>query len=96
MVAYTVRPYPSAGAGYELELYLAVDKCEGLARGFYHYDAGATRVGRRSMRQRQEFEALLTGAANADGRGRRAADSDHDRAPDLAGFHGNTARSPTL
>ena len=22
-----------------MELYLAVDKCEGLARGFYHYDA---------------------------------------------------------
>ena len=40
MLTYTVRPYPSAGASYELELYLAVDKCEGLARGFYHYDAG--------------------------------------------------------
>jgi len=38
---YTVRPYPSAGASYALELYLAVDRCEGLARGFYHYDAGA-------------------------------------------------------
>jgi hypothetical protein len=38
---HAVRPYPSAGAGYELELYLAVDTCEGLARGFYHYDAGA-------------------------------------------------------
>jgi SagB-type dehydrogenase family enzyme len=35
------RPYPSGGAGYELELFLAVDKCEGLARGFYHYDADA-------------------------------------------------------
>lgn len=34
-----VRPYPSGGASYELELYLAVDSCEGLARGFYHYDA---------------------------------------------------------
>lgn len=38
--AYAARPYPSAGASYELELYLGVDKCEGLARGFYHYDAG--------------------------------------------------------
>jgi SagB-type dehydrogenase family enzyme len=33
------RPYPSGGASYELELYLAVDRCAGLARGFYHYDA---------------------------------------------------------
>ena len=40
VVAYAARPYPAAGAGYELELYLAVDNCEGLARGFYHYDAG--------------------------------------------------------
>jgi SagB-type dehydrogenase family enzyme len=40
-VEYAVRPYPSAGGSYELELYLAVDACEGLARGFYHYDAGA-------------------------------------------------------
>ncbi|MGH6813138.1 MAG: SagB/ThcOx family dehydrogenase [Methylocella sp.] len=38
---YTVRPYPSAGASYELEFYPAVNICEGLARGFYHYDAGA-------------------------------------------------------
>jgi SagB-type dehydrogenase family enzyme len=36
---YTARPYPSGGSCYELELYLAVDKCEGLPRGFYHYDA---------------------------------------------------------
>ena len=35
----TVRPYPSGGASYELELYVAVDRCDGLARGFYHYDA---------------------------------------------------------
>ena len=63
-VAYAVRPYPSAGASYELELYLAVDRCEGLARGFYHYDAGGhalVPIGARA----QELEALLTGAAFA-------------------------------
>jgi SagB-type dehydrogenase family enzyme len=37
----TVRPYPSAGGAYELELYLAVNACDGLAAGFYHYDADA-------------------------------------------------------
>jgi len=37
---YSTRPYPSAGSAYELELYLAVSNCDGLARGLYHYDAG--------------------------------------------------------
>jgi SagB-type dehydrogenase family enzyme len=36
---YTSRPYPAAGSAYELELYLSVNACEGLARGLYHYDA---------------------------------------------------------
>ncbi len=39
VVAYAARPYPSGGGAYELELYLAVANCAGLARGFYHYDA---------------------------------------------------------
>ena len=39
VVAYTSRPYPSGGSAYELELYLTVGNCAGLARGFYHYDA---------------------------------------------------------
>jgi SagB-type dehydrogenase family enzyme len=39
-VSYAPRPYPSGGGSYELELYLAVDNCAGLARGLYHYDAG--------------------------------------------------------
>jgi SagB-type dehydrogenase family enzyme len=63
-VEYAVRPYPSAGSTYELELYLAVAKCEGLARGFYHYDAGGhalVPIGVRSP----ELEALLAGAAFA-------------------------------
>ena len=35
---YSNRPYPSAGACYELELYLTVANCAGLASGVYHYD----------------------------------------------------------
>jgi len=39
-VRYTVseRPYPSTGSLYELDLYLTVDRCDGLPRGNYHYD----------------------------------------------------------
>ena len=32
------RPYPGGGACYELELYVTVGRCAGLARGVYHYD----------------------------------------------------------
>ena len=32
-----LRPYPSGGAIHELEFYLAVDVCQGLSSGFYHY-----------------------------------------------------------
>jgi SagB-type dehydrogenase family enzyme len=39
-LSFAPRPYPSGGGSYELELYLAVGACEGLAPGFYHYDAG--------------------------------------------------------
>jgi SagB-type dehydrogenase family enzyme len=39
VIAYTTRPYPAGGSSYELELYLTVNNCEGLDRGFYHYDA---------------------------------------------------------
>jgi SagB-type dehydrogenase family enzyme len=31
------RPYPGAGALYELEIYPAVNACEGIAPGLYHY-----------------------------------------------------------
>ena len=61
LVAYSVRPYPSAGASYGLELYLAVDKCEGLVRGFYHYDAGAHALVQISAPV-HELEMLLAGA----------------------------------
>jgi len=36
---YTRRAYPCGGARYEQELYIAVDRCSGLDRGLYYYDA---------------------------------------------------------
>jgi SagB-type dehydrogenase family enzyme len=63
---HTVRPYPSAGASYELELYLAVNLCEGLARGFYHYDAGAHVLAPIGV-PANELEALLAEAEEAMG-----------------------------
>jgi len=66
VVAYAVRPYPSGGGSYELELYLAVDTCEGLARGFYHYDAGGHALVPIGVRT-HELDALLAGAQFAMG-----------------------------
>ena len=65
-VEYAVRPYPSAGGSYELELYLAVGACEGLARGFYHYDADAHALMPIAV-PAQELEAQLRGAQFAMG-----------------------------
>ncbi len=69
-VAYASRPFPSAGAAYELELYLAVNNCEGLARGFYHYDAERHALSAIDVKP-QDLEAQLydaefaIGASNA-------------------------------
>ena len=65
-LSYTMRPYPSGGASYELELYLAVDKCEGLPRGFYHYDAGGHALVPIEVRG-SALNALLNGATFAMG-----------------------------
>jgi SagB-type dehydrogenase family enzyme len=66
VIEYAAKPYPSGGGSYELELYLAVDKCEGLARGFYHYDAGGHALVPIDVRA-EELEAMLTGAELAMG-----------------------------
>jgi SagB-type dehydrogenase family enzyme len=63
---HTVRPYPSAGAAYELELYLAVNSCEGLAHGFYHYDADTHALAPLGV-PADALEALLAGAEYAMG-----------------------------
>ena len=61
VVEYAARPYPSAGSAYELELYLAVANCEGLARGFYHYDADGHALVPVATRP-QQFDAMLAAA----------------------------------
>jgi SagB-type dehydrogenase family enzyme len=66
VIEYTARPYPAAGAGYELELYLAVDKCERLDRGFYHYDAGAHALVPIAVRE-EDLDRQLAGAQFAMG-----------------------------
>jgi len=66
MVEYAARPYPAGGGAYELELYLAVANCQGLARGFYHYDADRHALVPIAVRA-PEFDALLAGAEFAMG-----------------------------
>ena len=63
-VDYAARPYPSGGASYALELYLAVDNCDGLARGFYHYDAAGHALTPIEARA-PKLDALLSEAAFA-------------------------------
>ncbi|MFL6973644.1 MAG: SagB family peptide dehydrogenase [Xanthobacteraceae bacterium] len=66
VVDYAARSYPSAGASYELELYLTVHQCEGLGRGFYHYDAARHALVPIDVRP-QDLEAMLAGAEFAMG-----------------------------
>ena len=61
LIDYTSRPYPSGGSSYELELYLAVANCDGLERGFYHYDAERHALVPIGVRA-QELDAMLAAA----------------------------------
>ncbi|MBI1916592.1 MAG: SagB family peptide dehydrogenase [Planctomycetes bacterium] len=60
------RPYPGGGALYELELYVAVKACQGLAAGLYHYEPVHHGLERLSG-QTAEVERLLKDAAGASG-----------------------------
>jgi SagB-type dehydrogenase family enzyme len=64
--SYALRPYPSGGAAYELELYLTVADCDGLARGFYHYDADQHALTRINVHS-QQIDAQLVAAQSAMG-----------------------------
>ena len=61
-VTYAPRPYPSAGALYELELYVAVNVCSGVDTGLYHYAADHHHLARIPA-QADEVERLLADAA---------------------------------
>ena len=56
------RPYPTGGAGHDLELYLTVNRCRGLERGVYHYDPLAHRL-HLLHRRRPEIDAMLREAS---------------------------------
>jgi SagB-type dehydrogenase family enzyme len=66
---FTRRPYPNGGARYELELYVTVDRCDGLARGFYHHDPLHHRLAlvaapNPDMEQQLMFSALASGGCH--------------------------------
>lgn len=62
----TKRSYPSAGACYELELYIAINTCTNIASGLYHYCPQEHQLEKISQRNNQ-IESLLQDARNACG-----------------------------
>jgi oxazoline/thiazoline dehydrogenase len=62
---FTNRVYPSSGAAYELELYLAINHCNGLASGFYHYSPVKHQLSRISSRTKVVSKLLKSAAATA-------------------------------
>jgi oxazoline/thiazoline dehydrogenase len=60
---FTNRVYPSSGAAYELELYLAINRCNGLASGLYHYLPVKHQLSRLSA-QTADVSKLLKSAAS--------------------------------
>jgi oxazoline/thiazoline dehydrogenase len=64
-MAFAPRPYPSGGAMYELEFYAAINACDGLAPGLYHYDAQHHRLGRLRGRSAAIEQLLHDAAASA-------------------------------
>ena len=61
-VTFVSRPYPSAGALYELELYVAVGACDGVDPGLYHYAGDHHHLARISA-PAGNVERLLSDAA---------------------------------
>jgi oxazoline/thiazoline dehydrogenase len=64
--AVSSRPYPGGGGAYELEVYLTVTACEGIATGFYHYEPREHQLSRISAPS-AGTDALLRSACVAAG-----------------------------
>lgn len=62
---FTNRVYPSSGAAYELELYLAINRCNGLASGLYHYSPVKHQLSRLSARTKSVNTLLRSAAKTA-------------------------------
>jgi len=60
------RPYPGGGAIYELELYMCISSCEGIAPGLYHYCPRDHRLARISDFNKH-VKALLKNAVQSTG-----------------------------
>jgi SagB-type dehydrogenase family enzyme len=63
---FAIRPYPGGGALYELELYVVVQACTGLAPGLYHYEPREHRLEVLAAPS-AEVAALLADASQATG-----------------------------
>lgn len=61
---FAPRPYPSGGGLYEIEFYIAVQKCDGLNSGLYHY-APDRHVLERLSELSDDVNSLLRDAAES-------------------------------
>lgn len=52
------RPYPTMGACYELEIYVAINRCEQIASGLYHYEPLEHQLGKISDKNKAVKEIL--------------------------------------
>jgi SagB-type dehydrogenase family enzyme len=64
-IEFASRPYPAGGSLYELEFYLAVQACDGLEPGLYHYDPRRHRLVRRCGRTEGLGHLIRDAAASA-------------------------------
>lgn len=64
-VEYSLRPYPNGGALHELEVYLAVNRCDGIPEGLYRYLPDAHGLEVIAVGDKKPlFDSLLSGARN--------------------------------